>query len=100
MKDFPWYNKYPAGIPREIGPLEYQSLVELFEVSTKRFKDRIAFENMGKELSFHEIGTLSTAFAHFFCSRRKLHSNHKKSPLDFTQRADAVEEGFEPSRGS
>ena len=63
MKDFPWYNKYPAGIPREIGPLEYQSLVELFEVSTKRFKDRIAFENMGKELSFHEIGTLSTAFA-------------------------------------
>jgi len=32
-KDFPWYSKYPAGIPHEIGPLEYQSLIELYEVS-------------------------------------------------------------------
>ena len=64
-KDFPWFSKYPAGIPHEIGPLEYQSLVELFEVSSKKFKDRIAFENMGEQLSFNEINTLSTSFAAF-----------------------------------
>ncbi len=64
-KDFPWFSKYPVGIPHEIGPLEYQSLVELFEVSSKKFKDRIAFENMGEQLSFNEINTLSTSFAAF-----------------------------------
>lgn len=64
-KDFPWFSKYPAGIPHEIGPLEYQSLVELFEVSSKKFKDRIAFENMGEQLSFNEINRLSTSFAAF-----------------------------------
>lgn len=64
-KDFPWFSKYPAGIPHEIGPLEYQSLVELFEVSSKKFKDRIAFENMGAQLSFNEVNKLSTSFAAF-----------------------------------
>ncbi len=62
-KDFPWFSKYPAGIPHEIGPLEYQSYVELFEVSSRKFKDRVAFECMGAELTFSEVDSLSTAFA-------------------------------------
>lgn len=64
-KDFPWFSKYPVGIPHEIGPLEYQSLVELFEVSSKKFKDRIAFENMGEQLTFNEVNKLSTSFGAF-----------------------------------
>ena len=60
--NFPWFSKYPSGIPREIGPLEYQSLVELFEVSSIKFKNKIAFENMGETLSFKEVNSLSTAF--------------------------------------
>jgi len=64
-KDFPWFSKYPVGIPHEIGPLEYQSLVELFEVSSKKFKDRIAFENMGAQLTFNEVNKLSTSFGAF-----------------------------------
>ena len=63
MKDFPWYSKYPAGIPHEIGPLEYQSLIELFEVSSRKFKNRVAFVNMGVELTFEEIDLLSNDFA-------------------------------------
>src|SRR5882762_7022944 len=62
-KDFPWFSKYPAGIPKEIGPLEYQSYVELFEVSSRKYKDRIAFECMGAQLTFDEVDTLSTSFA-------------------------------------
>ncbi len=62
-EDFPWFSKYPTGTPHEIEPLEYQSLVDLFKVSSKKFKDRIAFENMGAKLTFNEVDVLSTAFA-------------------------------------
>jgi long-chain acyl-CoA synthetase len=64
-KDFAWFAKYPSGIPQEIGPLEYQSLVELFEVSSKKFKERTAYENMGVSLSFQEVNSLATAFGAF-----------------------------------
>lgn len=62
MKDFPWFNHYPHGIPREIGPLEYQSLVELFETASKKYGDRVAFENLGVTLSFSEVDRLSDHF--------------------------------------
>ncbi|MBY0434884.1 MAG: AMP-binding protein [Cyclobacteriaceae bacterium] len=62
-KDFPWFSKYPAGIPHEIGPLEYQSLIELFKAASKKYKERVAYENMGATLSFAQTDELSTAFA-------------------------------------
>ena len=62
VKDFPWFSSYPAGIPPEIGPLEHESLVELLQVASKKFKGRIAFENMGQTLTFRELDSLSTAF--------------------------------------
>src|SRR5258708_21771101 len=61
-KDFPWFGKYPAGTPREIGTLEYQSLVELFEVASRKFKDHIAFENMGVGLTLSEVDSHSNFF--------------------------------------
>jgi len=64
-QDFPWYSSYPVGIPKTIGPIEYRSLVELFEVSCRKYKGKVAFANMGKELTFGEVDTLSTAFAVF-----------------------------------
>jgi long-chain acyl-CoA synthetase len=63
MKDFPWFAHYPAGTPKEIGPYEFTSLIELFESACKKYSDRIAFENMGVELSFAEVDKLSTHFA-------------------------------------
>ncbi|MBK5279360.1 MAG: AMP-binding protein [Bacteroidia bacterium] len=63
MIDFPWFKNYPNGTPHEIGPLEYQSLVELFEKSSIKHSDRIAFENMGVKLTFAEIDSYSTNFA-------------------------------------
>ena len=63
MKDFPWFKSYPAGTPHEIGLLEYQSLIELFEKSSVTHKDRIAFENMGVRLTFGEIDKHATSFA-------------------------------------
>src|SRR6267142_984491 len=63
MKDFPWFRHYPPGTPHEIGPLEYRSLVELFETASKKYSDRIAFENLGAAITFSEVDRLSNHFA-------------------------------------
>lgn len=63
MNDFPWFSKYPAGIPHEIGPYEYSSLVELFEAASKKYADRVAYENLGGSLTFREVDQLSDHFA-------------------------------------
>ncbi len=63
MQDFPWFKHYPAGTPKDIGPLEYSSLIELFETAGKKHADRIAFENMGITLTFRQVDELSTHFA-------------------------------------
>jgi len=62
MKDYPWLASYPAEVAKEIGPLPYNSLVELFADASKKYADRVAFENMGVQLTFRETDELSTAF--------------------------------------
>lgn len=61
--DSPWFSKYPKGIPQQIGPYEYDSLLDLFKVAAKKYPNRVAFENFGKQITFGEIDRLSTAFA-------------------------------------
>ncbi len=63
MKDFPWFRHYPAGTPHDIGPLEFRSLVELFETASRKYADRIAFENFGVTITFSEVDRLSNYFA-------------------------------------
>jgi len=63
MTDFPWFKNYPAGIPHELGPLEFSSLPELFETACKKYGDRIAFENLGGKITYSEVDKLSTDFA-------------------------------------
>ena len=63
MHDFPWFKNYPAGIPHQLGPLEFNSLPELFDTACKKFANRIAFENMGGKITYYEVDRLSTCFA-------------------------------------
>lgn len=50
-----WLNRYPAGVPAEINPDRYQSLVELFEHSVRRYADQPAFVNMGEVMTFRKL---------------------------------------------
>ena len=68
MTEFPWYSKYPAGTLREIGPLSHTSLIDLFEDASKKFADRVAFENMGVKLTYREVDEKATAFAAYLQS--------------------------------
>src|SRR6476661_3157169 len=57
-----WLKSYPPGVPAEIEPRQYGSLVELFEKSIREFGDRPAFSNMGKTIRFAELDRLSRDF--------------------------------------
>lgn len=64
-KSFPWHKFYPEGVPTEINPDAYPSLVSLIEEGFERFATQPAFANMGKQLTFREVDTLSRQFAAF-----------------------------------
>jgi long-chain acyl-CoA synthetase len=68
MEAFPWIKMYPAGIPPEIKLYEHDSLVALFEDCFVRFRDRIAFENMGTTMTYGELDEVSKHFAAFLQS--------------------------------
>jgi long-chain acyl-CoA synthetase len=57
-----WLKSYPPGVPADIDPGEYRSLVELFEQSVRKFGERPAFHSMGKTLSYSELDRLSRDF--------------------------------------
>lgn len=64
-----WLEKsYPPGVPFEINPDEYSSLVEMFNKSTRDFKDKVAFINMGAELSYGELENQARDFAAYLQS--------------------------------
>jgi long-chain acyl-CoA synthetase len=69
---YPWYSKYPKGTPQQIGPYEYNSLIELFDAAAQKYPNRVAFENFGKQITFAEIDRLSTAFAAYLQNELKL----------------------------
>ncbi len=58
-----WLKNYPQGVPAEIDPNKYQSVVDVFEQACKQYKNLPAFYNFGVTLSFQEIDDQSRIFA-------------------------------------
>ena len=56
-----WLKSYPAGVPAEIDPSQYDSLVHLLEDAYTRYAARDAYECMGKRLTYAEVDTYSRA---------------------------------------
>ena len=56
-----WLKSYPPGVPADIDPSAYSSVVSLFEESFSRHRDKKAYVCMDKALTFGEIDSLSTA---------------------------------------
>jgi long-chain acyl-CoA synthetase len=61
----PWLANYPSGVPAEIDLHEYSSVVAVLESACERFRERPAFSNMGKQLSYDDVDRLSRQFAAF-----------------------------------
>lgn len=59
----PWLGAYPSGVPEDIDPSQYASLVQLMEESFTKYAARPAYSFMGKEVTFGQTDSLSRAFA-------------------------------------
>lgn len=59
-----WLEKsYPPGVPYEIDPDRYSSLVEIFNKYSVQYAENVAFINMGAEITYAELMEQSTDFA-------------------------------------
>jgi long-chain acyl-CoA synthetase len=58
-----WLQHYPPGVPADINPAEYRSLLDMLEQSIARHRDRPAFTSMERTLTFGDIDLLATRFA-------------------------------------
>ena len=58
-----WLGAYSPGVPAEIDPDAYPSLVALLEASFARFGAQPAFTNLGTTMTFADVERASRAFA-------------------------------------
>jgi len=63
-----WLAAYSPGVPAEIDPDHYPSLVGLLEASFERFAEQPAFTNLGTTLTYRDVERLSRAFAAYLQS--------------------------------
>jgi long-chain acyl-CoA synthetase len=67
-----WLKSYPKGTPAEVDLDAYASLTAMLEESFAKFRDKPAFTNMGKTLTYGEIDRLSAAFGAWLLDEVKL----------------------------
>ncbi len=63
LADRPWLSSYPPGVPADIDPSQYASLVQLLEESFQKYANRTAYSFMGKEVSYAQTDAVSRAMA-------------------------------------
>jgi long-chain acyl-CoA synthetase len=68
----PWLAQYPAGVPAQIDVDEYPSIVSVLERAIDSYRDRPAFANLGKVLTYADIDRLSARFAAYLLGELKL----------------------------
>ncbi len=63
-----WKQYYPEGVPTEININEYASIAELFHQNIEKYRDRPAYSNMGKTLSYNDLDLLTRNFSAYLSS--------------------------------
>ncbi len=61
--DRPWLQAYPPGVPSDIDPSQYRSLVALLEEAFAAHAGKTAYSFLGKDFVFADIDKMSQAFA-------------------------------------
>jgi len=63
MTDRIWLKSYPPGVPADIDPSQYPSLVALMDEAFTKYAGRVAYSFMGKDVTYAQTDSLSSAFA-------------------------------------
>ena len=67
-----WLNSYEQGVNAEIDITQYSSISDVFRQSVEKFARQPAFQNMGKTLTYAEVGKLAQDFASYLQNVLKL----------------------------
>ncbi|NUQ24688.1 MAG: AMP-binding protein [Saprospiraceae bacterium] len=65
----PWLKNYPNGVPANINPDAYPTLVAMLEEAFGKYGSKPAFSCMGKTITFAELDVMSRAFGAYLHSR-------------------------------
>ena len=58
-----WLKSYPKGVPAEIDPNVFDSIVDIFEQSCNKFKQMPAMRNLGCTLTYQQLDECTRQFA-------------------------------------
>ncbi|HTL11424.1 MAG TPA: AMP-binding protein [Bdellovibrionota bacterium] len=61
----PWLKHYPQGVPAEINPENYRSIVDVFDRASSKHGASVAYSNMGANLTYADMDRLTAQFAAF-----------------------------------
>ncbi len=64
-----WVKNYPAGVPADIDPNQYKSLVQLLDEAFKKYGSQPAYSCMGATLSYRDLDTNSAAIGAWLQSK-------------------------------
>ena len=64
----PWLDSYPEGVPHVIDASQYVSLSHMLEDAFSQYANRVAFDCMGKRLTFKDLDQASQQFAAYLQS--------------------------------
>jgi long-chain acyl-CoA synthetase len=64
-----WLKHYPKGVPADIDPTQYASLVQLLEEAFRKYSDQVAYTFMGADLSYRQLDEHSAAIGAWLQSR-------------------------------
>lgn len=67
-QQYPWLRNYPEGVPAEINPDIYESLVDFQEKMCEEYATAPAFSNLGSNMSYRDFGAKVTALAAYLQS--------------------------------
>jgi long-chain acyl-CoA synthetase len=65
----PWLKNYPKGVPANIDAEKFSNVVEMLEGCFKKYGNHVAFSNMGKDLTYGQLDTLSKQFGAYLIYR-------------------------------
>ncbi len=63
-----WHAKYPESVHPNVNTAKYKTAVELLEKNVEKFKDKTAFVNFGKGITYDEVDKYSRNFAAYLQS--------------------------------
>jgi long-chain acyl-CoA synthetase len=70
--DRPWLATYPKSVPAEIDVNAYSSIVAVLREACDTYRQKPAFTNMGKTITYDELDALSANFASYLLNDLKL----------------------------